>query len=370
MRAFLSGIHQFVIEYYKTLVVITLVVAVGIGSYYTQSYLKTTQVSSSSVLADQSCSEGGAVASVKPLVVKIEDKSATGSEIGSGFFDASGYLITNSHVVSVKGEITVYFSDGSQTPGILISNDTGRDLALVKVAKAVPPLHWGSSTSLTEPQTLIAIGFAMDLSGEASVSKGAFSARRKLNGTDFIQTDAALNQGNSGGPLVNLCGEAIGVNTYGVNGANRINLAISSEEAQDLIRYMSSHPSIEYQASLVPIDSLPILPTTLPKTSPASQILGQQSQSEVKPICRGLTTSSPNNSVASGAEINLVLDNNFSATSFTWTGDGTFNFKGRNATNSSTVNWSSTVPGPHVISVSASNSAGSCPSIQVTINVL
>ncbi len=139
--------------------------------------------------------------------------------LGSGvLISDDGYIVTNSHVIgSEKADVTVVFSDKHEAPARIIGIDKATDLALVKVAKpGQPPLKWGDSSQAKVAEWVLAIGSPYQLSH--SVSLGIISAlgRKNLGFSeyeDFIQTDAAINQGNSGGALVNARGELIGINT-------------------------------------------------------------------------------------------------------------------------------------------------------------
>lgn len=145
---------------------------------------------------------------------------------GTGFIITSnGLILTNKHVVDTKdAEYTVHMNDGEQYPAVLLDSDQFNDIALIKIeANDLPVVEFGDSDSLQIGQTVIAIGNAL---GEYSntVTKGVVSGLSRTvtagaaNGRsetleDIIQTDAAINFGNSGGPLINLAGQVIGVNT-------------------------------------------------------------------------------------------------------------------------------------------------------------
>jgi serine protease Do len=173
---------------------------------------KPAKVGLANVLSE--CTDSKAVEMARPNVVRIENRTDSGSIIGTGFFEPSGYLITNSHVVDTKGEITVFYANGKSTKANLVANSLEKDVAILSVATADGnALAWGKSDILREPDTLIAIGYGLNLPGSASVTKGSFSAKRNFNDLNYIQTDTALNYGNSGGPLINTCGQVIGINT-------------------------------------------------------------------------------------------------------------------------------------------------------------
>ncbi len=142
----------------------------------------------------------------------------TVQSLGSGFvIGPEGYVVTNNHVIEEADEITVNFADGNSLPATLVGTDTKTDIALLKVAsdKPLPFVSFGDSDVIRVGDWVLAIGNPFGLGG--SVSAGIISARnRDINAgpyDDFIQTDAAINRGNSGGPLFNLAGEVIGMNT-------------------------------------------------------------------------------------------------------------------------------------------------------------
>lgn len=138
--------------------------------------------------------------------------------LGSGFIiDASGYIITNNHVVEQADEISITLSDDSKYKATVIGRDKKTDLALVKIdsKKPLPFVTLGDSDAMRVGDWVIAIGNPYGLGG--SVTQGIISARqRSINAgpfDDFLQTDAPINRGNSGGPLFNMKGEVIGINT-------------------------------------------------------------------------------------------------------------------------------------------------------------
>lgn len=136
----------------------------------------------------------------------------------SGFLvSADGYLLTNSHVVEEASEVTAILPDGREFTGTVVGHDPNTDIAIVKIeGKDLPFLHFGNSDQLQPGQWAIAIGNPFGL--QASLTVGVVSATGRNNLDlarieDFIQTDAAINRGNSGGPLLNIAGEVIGMNT-------------------------------------------------------------------------------------------------------------------------------------------------------------
>ncbi len=139
------------------------------------------------------------------------------SALGSGFvISADGYIVTNNHVIESADEITIEFFSGGELDATVVGTDPNTDIALLKVEsdEPLPFVEFGSSDAMRVGDWVMAMG--NPLGQGFSVSAGIVSARgRALSGSydDFIQTDAAINRGNSGGPLFNLDGEVIGVNT-------------------------------------------------------------------------------------------------------------------------------------------------------------
>lgn len=140
------------------------------------------------------------------------------SSLGSGFVvDPSGIIVTNNHVIAGADEIIVRFQDDSELPAVLLGRDPKTDLAVLKVESSTPLpfLKLGDSEAIRVGDWVIAIGNPFGLGG--SVSAGIISARardiRSGPYDDYLQTDAAINKGNSGGPMLNMSGEVIGVNS-------------------------------------------------------------------------------------------------------------------------------------------------------------
>jgi len=137
--------------------------------------------------------------------------------LGSGFvISEDGYIVTNNHVIEDADEIEVEFFSGKRLDAKLVGNDPKTDIALLKVEsdEPLPFVNFGNSDVMRVGDWVMAVG--NPLGQGFSVSAGIVSARnRELSGTydDFLQTDAAINRGNSGGPLFNMDGEVIGVNT-------------------------------------------------------------------------------------------------------------------------------------------------------------
>ena len=180
----------------------------------------------------------------------LPDKEVT--SLGSGFvIDASGYVVTNNHVVGEAEEIRVIFQDNTHYAATLVGRDPKTDLALLKIKaeKPLPAVNFGDSDAMHVGDWVIAVGNPFGLGG--SVSAGIVSARgRNINAgpfDDFIQTDAAINRGNSGGPLFNAKGEVIGVNSaiYSPNGGSiGIGFAIPSAMAKSVVDQLKKDGTI------------------------------------------------------------------------------------------------------------------------------
>jgi serine protease Do len=162
--------------------------------------------------------EGSPMERFNDFFGRDEDGFRREGSLGSGFvISADGYVVTNNHVIEGADEIEVNFSDGQVLEAELVGRDQDTDLAVLKVksAKPLPFVSLADSDHAEVGDWVIAIGNPFGFGG--SVSAGIISARnRDLNAgrsDDFIQTDAAINRGNSGGPLFNLGGEVVGVNT-------------------------------------------------------------------------------------------------------------------------------------------------------------
>lgn len=173
----------------------------------------------------------------------------------SGFIvSPEGHVITNSHVVKNASEILVRLNDGKEMAGKVIGYDQNTDIAVIKInGKNLPYLKFGDSDSQEIGQWTIAIGNPFGL--QASLTVGVISAKGRnnldiANVEDFIQTDAAINRGNSGGPLLNLDGEVVGMNTaivsnMGTGGYMGIGFAIPSNMIKRVMEQLVSTGSVK-----------------------------------------------------------------------------------------------------------------------------
>ena len=168
------------------------------------------------------------------------------SAMGSGsIIDSSGIVVTNNHVIQDAEEITVTLHDKTQLKATLVGRDPKTDLAVLKVkpTKKLPSVSFGDSKKLRVGDWVMAIGNPFGLGG--SVTAGIVSARGRNIGSgpydDFIQTDASINRGNSGGPLFNLSGEVVGINTAifsPTGGSVGIGFSIPSSAAELVINQL------------------------------------------------------------------------------------------------------------------------------------
>nr|WP_242652242.1 Do family serine endopeptidase [Limimaricola pyoseonensis] len=165
------------------------------------------------------------------------------SALGSGFvISADGYVVTNNHVIDGADEINIEFYSGQELEAEVVGTDPNTDIALLKVdAEELPYVEFGDSTGAGARVGDWVMAMGNPLGQGFSVSAGIVSARgRALSGTydDYIQTDAAINRGNSGGPLFNMSGEVIGVNTAILSpngGSIGIGFAMSSDVVTEVV---------------------------------------------------------------------------------------------------------------------------------------
>lgn len=188
-----------------------------------------------------------------PAPLQPHNQGQMAEALGSGFIvSTDGTIVTNNHVVDGATEITVTLDDGKEYKAQLIGRDSKTDLAVLKIdASGLPTVTWGDSDKLRAGDSVLAIGNPFGIG--TTVTSGIVSARgRDLhNGPydDFIQVDAAINHGNSGGPLVDGDGHVVGINTaiYSPNGGSvGVGFAIPSDQAQAVVAKLVKNGSIEH----------------------------------------------------------------------------------------------------------------------------
>lgn len=180
---------------------------------------------------------------------------------GSGvIISQDGYILTNNHVIADTIEVSIVLADGTEMPAVIIGRDEFSDLAVLKIEGSVPAVAaLGNSDALKPGETVIAIGSPLG-DFKNTVTAGVVSATERMLDVNenyqmegLIQTDAAINQGNSGGPLVNLAGEVIGINTlivrggtYGSAVAEGLGFAIPANKAQAIAAQLVERGYISY----------------------------------------------------------------------------------------------------------------------------
>jgi S1-C subfamily serine protease len=177
---------------------------------------------------------------------------ATGQAIGTGFIVRSdGLILTNYHVVESGQNLTITLNDGRQVPATLVKAEPDADLAVLKVdANRLPTFTLGDSSQVRAGQSVVAIGYALGLEGSPTVTTGIVSATgRTIQVLDdgsptgpvvrtyrnALQISAAINSGNSGGPLLDLQGRVIGIDSAGSSSADNIGFAIPIDQARALV---------------------------------------------------------------------------------------------------------------------------------------
>ena len=198
----------------------------------------------------------GAVEKAKNAVVKIDrytlvrgNERPTGT--GSGFvFSSDGLVLTNAHVIENSGRLNVSLLNGNEFSGEVIGMDKDTDIAIIKVfGSGYTPVKLGVSGDLKIGQLIIAIGNPLGF--QHSVSVGVLSGiGRTMQSSggqlidDILQSDAAMNPGNSGGPMINTDGEAIGINTAIIPSAQGLSFSIGIDSAKEIARYLISEGKV------------------------------------------------------------------------------------------------------------------------------
>src|SRR5215212_5443573 len=184
---------------------------------------------------------------------KPQRPAQKGQAVGTGFIiDEKGWIVTNHHVVGKADEIIVSMSDGRKLPAKLMGGDEKTDIALLKVesSKPLPYVSFGDAAKVRVGQPVMAVGNPFGLGG--TVTTGIVSARgRDIQSgpfDDYIQTDAAINRGNSGGPLFDMDGKVIGINTAifsPTGGSIGLGFAIPASIAEPVVGQLKYHGQVQ-----------------------------------------------------------------------------------------------------------------------------
>ena len=200
---------------------------------------------------------------------KIRDSVVTvmlEKRMGAGFVvNADGYILTNKHVVDKATSATVKLANGDELPAQLVQASATRDLLLLKVDRPhLPAVTFASSSKLKQGSEVAALGAPFGLSD--TLTKGIVSsASRDLDGQKYVQIDAALNQGNSGGPIINDQGQVVGVATLVAKKAENMGFAIPSDDAMSFL----DEASVTYTTLDAPAPAATPAPAT-PEAIPGS----------------------------------------------------------------------------------------------------
>lgn len=210
---------------------------------------------------------------VAPAVVMVSTKTIQtvngwfqqeSEGMGSGFIiNTDGYILTNYHVIEGATEVTVTLSDGQEVTASVVNYDSDQDVAMIKINEDVEVpgvVELGDSDALQPGEEVLAIGNPLSKELSSTLTKGIVSAlNRSIEtqtgvSTNLIQTDTAINSGNSGGPLINTKGEVIGINTLKASdGAEGIGFAIPINDVKDKIESLSK-PILNLGVSIRVID--------------------------------------------------------------------------------------------------------------------
>jgi S1-C subfamily serine protease len=233
----------------------------GVRTATTPTATNATPTTAATVVSAQSQDLSALVTSVEPSIVKVTSQvqqqnpffgPSTGEAVGTGFIvSADGLIVTNYHVIEGASSIAVTLADGRQFQAQVANAADSSDLAVLKIdATGLTALELGNSSDVQAGQPVIAIGFALNLQGSPTVTSGIVSSTARTiqvpdeNGPsgpvvrtyrDVIQISAAINSGNSGGPLLDDSGRVIGISSAGVQGANNIGFAIPIDQVKSLV---------------------------------------------------------------------------------------------------------------------------------------
>jgi serine protease Do len=178
-----------------------------------------------------------AIPKVQASVVRIETPPDSKGEVsaGTGFVIDSDIVLTNQHVVADVPRVFATFMNGRRAIGRVVARNEAQDLALIQVdTTAIPPIIWGDDRVLSKGTPLAAIGYAGDRRGPPAVTTGTYLQTYvdPPTGQAYLLSDVALEHGDSGGPLLNQCGQVVGINTAKIRSEDRAGLSIPEFLAQ------------------------------------------------------------------------------------------------------------------------------------------
>jgi S1-C subfamily serine protease len=185
------------------------------------------------------------VVSANPAVVRIDVTGSAFKVSGSGFIvDESGYVLTNQHVIVSSTSIQVTLMTNDIYAATVVDTDKKRDIALLKITSKrtdFPTISLGTAKDAAVGDQVLAVGFPLgpELAGPASFTGGIVSAIRTIDGLAYIQTDAAINSGNSGGPLVDIQGMVVGICTAALVESNAQGIGLAIPIA-DVLQFIDS----------------------------------------------------------------------------------------------------------------------------------
>jgi putative serine protease PepD len=227
----------------------------GVAPERTQTVIREVPTDSASPIAART---GSSVNQVYKAARKAVVVIKVGNGQGSGFvYDTNGHIVTNDHVVDAGGSITVTFWNGKTYDARVVGTDPSTDLAVIKVnapASMLSPLSLGDSDSLQVGDEVVAIGSPLGLpetvtSGIVSALHRQMTAPNNFTINDSIQTDAAINHGNSGGPLLDMSGKVVGVNAQIASdsgGNDGIGFAIPSNTVKTIATQLIGSGSVQH----------------------------------------------------------------------------------------------------------------------------
>jgi putative serine protease PepD len=257
----------------------------------TTTIVRQTPAGSPTAAASTTSAVGGVYDRTNKGVVEITISGAGPQQAqGSGFvYDAQGHIVTNQHVVAGARSISVRFSNGNTYNATLVGSDASTDLAVLRVnapASVLVPLELGDSSTLAVGDGVIALGSPFGLEG--TLTTGVVSAlHRQMTApnnytiNDSIQTDAAINHGNSGGPLLNLAGQIVGVNAQIASesgGNDGVGFAVPSNTVKLIVGQLLGSGSVSHAYLGVGVETIP---------ASAAQPLGTAAGVEVATVRTG-----------------------------------------------------------------------------------